>query len=120
MPMRLSRARVPSSKTRMRARVLGSSPTIDFDSMATTGSELRKFSGTSGTPGEQRARETRSGALKTAARARREGSEPGREEAAAPKAQGRGNPAVLPERGARGASRAKSEASPKKMKHARW
>jgi len=40
-----------------------------------------------------------------------ERSEPGREEAAAPKAQGRGNPAVLPERGARGASRAKSEAS---------
>ncbi len=37
----------------------------------------------------------------------RERSEPGREEAA----EGRGNPAVLPERGARGASRAKSEAS---------
>jgi hypothetical protein len=37
--------------------------------------------------------------------------EPGREEAVAPKAQDRGNPAVLPERGARGASRAKSEAS---------
>jgi hypothetical protein len=41
----------------------------------------------------------------------RERSEPGREEAVAPKARNRGNPAVLPERGARGASRAKSEAS---------
>ena len=48
---------------------------------------------------------------KNPARTLRERSEPGREEAAAPKAQGRGNPAVLPERGARGASRAKSEAS---------
>ena len=38
-------------------------------------------------------------------------SAPGREEAAAPQALGRGNPAVLPERRARGASRAKSEAS---------
>ena len=34
----------------------------------------------------------------------RERSEPGREEAVAPTAQDRGNPAVLPERGARGAS----------------
>jgi 6-pyruvoyltetrahydropterin/6-carboxytetrahydropterin synthase len=40
-------------------------------------------------------------------------SAPGREEGAAPKAMGRGNPAVLPERKARGASRAKSEASNK-------
>ena len=40
-----------------------------------------------------------------------ERSEPGREEAAAPKALGCGNPAILPERGARGASRARSEAS---------
>jgi hypothetical protein len=38
-------------------------------------------------------------------------SAPGREEALAPKARKRGNPAVLPERRARGASRAKSEAS---------
>jgi hypothetical protein len=40
-----------------------------------------------------------------------ERSEPGREEAHAPKAWKRGNPAVLPERGARGASEAKSRAS---------
>jgi probable rRNA maturation factor len=38
-------------------------------------------------------------------------SAPGREEALAPKARKRGNPAVLPERRARGASEAKSRAS---------
>jgi hypothetical protein len=47
-------------------------------------------------------------------RSLRERSEPGREEALAPKARKRGNPAVLPERRASGASEPKRRASVQK------